>query len=97
MNFTRAIKKRKFIKELEGGERVSKWTKNHGIRIPYFNLDGRLAHYTPDFLVEYTDGKQEIVEIKGSHMIDNKITRVKADAAREWCKKRNINYRLIQV
>lgn len=39
----------------------------------------------------------EIVEIKGSHMIDNKITKLKADAAREWCKKRNINYRLIQV
>ena len=97
VEFYQSDQERKFMEELEGDERVSKWTKNHGIRIPYFNLDGRLAHYTPDFLAEYTDGKQEIVEIKGSHMIDNKITKVKADAAREWCKKRNINYRLIQV
>ena len=88
---------RKFMEELESDERVSKWTKNHGIRIPYFNLDGRLAHYTPDFLIEYTDGKQEIVEIKGGHLINNSIIRRKSQAAMEWCKKRGIKYTLKQV
>ncbi|MEM0136245.1 MAG: TnsA endonuclease N-terminal domain-containing protein [Thermoplasmatales archaeon] len=85
-----------FMRELESNEKVTKWTKNHGIRIPYFNFDGKLAHYTPDFLIEYEDGSQEIVEIKGSHMM-TKITQLKTDAAREWCKKRNIKYKLIEV
>ncbi len=88
---------RQFMEELEKDSKVLKWTKNHGIRIPYFNLDGKLAHYVPDFLIEYADGSQEIVEIKGKHLLTNKITKLKATAAQEWCKKRGIKYRLIEV
>lgn len=88
---------KQFMDYLEKSDEVLKWTKNHGIRIPYFNLDGRLAHYTPDFLIEYTNGKQEIVEIKGSHLINNPITKTKSKAAMEWCKKRDIKYTLKEV
>lgn len=96
VEFYQSEPEKKFMDELETDYKVSKWTKNHGIRIPYFNFDGHLAHYVPDFLVEYVDGMQEIVEIKGTHMM-NRITQLKTDAAREWCKKRNIKYRLIEV
>ena len=96
VEFYQSDQEKRFMDELERDEKVNKWTKNHGIRIPYFNFDGKLAHYVPDFLVEYVDGKQEIVEIKGSHMM-TKITQLKADATSEWCKKRNINYRIIEV
>ena len=88
---------KKFMDFLEKSEEVVKWTKNHGIRIPYFNLDYRLAHYTPDFLVEYNNGRQEIIEIKGAHLINNPITRRKSEAAMEWCKKRGIEYILKEV
>ena len=88
---------REYMVFLDKSEEVAKWTKNHGIRIPYFNLDDKLAHYIPDFLVEYKNGEQEIVEIKGGHLINNSIIRRKSQAAMEWCKKRGIKYTLKQV
>lgn len=88
---------RKFMDFVETDDKVLKWTKNHGIRVPYFNLDGRLAHYTPDFLIEFTNGDQEIVEIKGRHLINNPITITKSKAAKEWCQKRGIKYTLKEV
>ena len=88
---------RQYMEFLEKSDEVAKWTKNHGVRIPYFNLDDKIAHYIPDFLVEYRNGDQEIVEIKGGHMINNPITRRKSQAAMEWCKKRGIKYTLKEV
>ena len=88
---------KRFMDYLEENDKVAKWTKNHGISIPYLNIDDRLAHYRPDFLIEYVDGTQEIVELKGSHLIDNPITIKKSQAAKEWCKKRGIKYTLKRV
>jgi hypothetical protein len=90
-------KEKEFMEFLEKSDNVIKWTKNHGIRIPYFNLDDKLAHYNPDFFIEYGNGEQEIVEIKGGHLINNPITRRKSQAAMEWCKKRGIKYTLKEV
>ena len=85
-----------FMDELEKDSRVTKWTKNHAIRIPYVNIDSKVAHYNPDFLVEYADGTQELVEIKGKNML-TEITKRKQKAAKEWCVKRDIKYRLITL
>ena len=87
----------RFMEFLENENDVVKWTKNHGIRIPYQNLNGGIARYTPDFLIEYRDGTQELVELKGRHMINNTITQMKSKAAIEWCKKRGIKYTLKEV
>lgn len=88
---------RQYMEFLEKSDEVAKWTKNHGVRIPYFKPDDTIAHYIPDFLVEYKNGDQEIVEIKGGHMINSEITRRKSQAAMEWCKKRGIKYTLKEV
>jgi hypothetical protein len=85
---------KQFMDELEKDPKVSKWTKNHNIRIPYVNIDGKVGHYNPDFLVEYVDGSQELVEIKGKNLL-TEITKRKQKAAKEWCEKRGIKYRLI--
>lgn len=85
---------KEFMEELESDKKVKAWTKNHGIRIPYVNIDEKVAHYQPDFLVEYEDGTQEIIEIKGKNNL-TEITKRKSKAAEEWCKKREIKYRLI--
>ena len=84
-----------YMKELERDDRVAKWTKNHGIRIPYLADDGKYKHYNPDFLVEMTDGTIELVEIKSPHLLKTPSTKAKADAARKWCDARKMRYRLI--
>lgn len=85
-----------FMIELEAEPKVKKWTKNHSIRIPYVNIDSKVAHYNPDFIVEYTDGTQELIEIKGKNNL-TEITKRKQKAAKEWCEKRDIKYRLITL
>jgi len=58
-----------FMKELEKNPEIEKWTKNHGIIIPYWDPDGKLRGFKPDFLIEKKDGSKEIVEIKGRHLL----------------------------
>lgn len=83
-----------FMKELESDEKINKWTKNHGIRIPYFDLDNKYKSYIPDFLIEYLDGTIELVEMKGKHLLDNPNTKRKMEFAKKWCKSRDIKYRI---
>jgi len=83
------------MKELETNPEVAKWTKNHGIRIPYRNMEGKFSTYAPDFLVELMNGSVELHEVKGAHLLDSELTRRKAAAAREWCDARGMKYRLI--
>ena len=85
-----------YMQELEKPDNdVAKWTKNHGIRIPYFDDDGKYRTYKPDFLVEKKDGTVELHEMKGGHLLQNPITKRKADAAREWCRVRKMNLKLL--
>lgn len=83
-----------YMKELENDENVMKWTKNHGIRIPYFAPENKFRTYNPDFLVEYADGRIELVEMKGEHLVNNPVTRRKMEYAKKWCKARGIAYRI---
>jgi len=84
-----------YMKTLENDPDVAKWTKNHGIRIPYFDQDGKYRIYCPDFLVEKGDGTIELHEMKGGHLLQNPITKRKIDAAREWCKTRKMTIKLL--
>ena len=84
-----------YMKNLENDSNVVRWTKNHGIRIPYFDEDGKYRTYKPDFLVEKENGSIELHEMKGGHLLDNPITKRKVDAAREWCKARKMNLKLV--
>jgi len=84
-----------YMRELEAEPTVAKWTKNHGIRIPYFDEEGKYRSFKPDFLVQRTDGTVEIHEIKGTHLLNNPITRKKMDAAKLWCKARKMGFKTI--
>ena len=84
-----------YMKELEGDDSVSKWTKNHGLRIKYFNADNKFKTYVPDFLVEKTDGSIELVEMKGTHLLKNPDTMKKIEFAKKWCEARKMKYRII--
>lgn len=52
----------KFIKYLEKNRKVKRY-KSESLQIEYF-FNGRDHNYIPDILVEYTDGKIELWEIK---------------------------------
>lgn len=84
-----------YMDQLEEDPNVVKWTKNHGIRIPYFDDDGKYHTFTPDFLVELKDGIIEIHEVKGTHLLRNPITRRKFDTTHKWCNARKMNFRAI--
>ncbi len=81
------------MKEFEKDSEVAKWTKNHGIVIPYWDEDGKLRGFKPDFLIEKTDGTKEIIEIKGKHLLPQ--FKRKREAAQEWCKARKMCFRVI--
>ena len=84
-----------YMKELEEDESVAKWTKNHGLRIKYFNTENKFKTYVPDFLVEKMDRKIELVEMKSTHLLKNPDTQKKMEFAKKWCAARGITYRII--
>ncbi len=85
---------RQMMKYLEADPEVAKWQKRHDISIPWIDENGRTRKYRPDFLVEYTDGRKVIIEIKGSDMMDSPSVLRKRSAAQEWCRLRGMSYEL---
>lgn len=84
-----------YMRRLERDKTVVKWTKNHGISIPYVTEAGNVRGYLPDFLVERPDGVKELHEVKGTQLLENPDTRRKHEAAREWCRRRGMNFLVV--
>ena len=70
-----------------------KWTKKHGIRIPYEDPNGHIKHYVPDFLIEGII----IEEVKPGILVKSEFdnNNRKYDAAIDFCKKNGFQYRII--
>jgi len=86
---------RDYMSFLEKNQSVDAWTKNHGIRIPYFDENGKVRSFVPDFLIRNIDGTVEIHEIKGTHLLRLPETKLKIKAAEAWCKARKITFKII--
>ena len=80
---------------LERDPRVRKWTKRHGIAIPWRDGAGTPRTYRPDYLVELSTGTKELHEVKGTHLMQMPDTRLKLDAGQRWCERRGMAFRLI--
>lgn len=86
--------------DLENDPMVIKWTKKHGIRIPYI-YEGKKHYYIPDFLVELINGDIEIHEVKSKRDLENPLEQVKFNIGKRWCEehrkynKQNITYKII--
>lgn len=71
------------------------WTKRHGIKIPYININGINSYYVPDFLLD----NKIIEEIKG-YIVENsendkdKNTILKFIAAQKWCSENGYSYKV---
>lgn len=85
---------REYMVELERDAAVVRWTKKHGIRIPYRIL-GFTRHYLPDFFVEYRDCSKELHETKGLPLMLWLSTKLKGQTAEEWCKEQGWKYKMI--
>jgi hypothetical protein len=56
-----------------------------------------MRRYKPDFLVEYTDGRIAVIEVKDPSRVDSEDVKRKRSAAEIWCKKRGIEYSTFTV
>ncbi|MCY3557736.1 MAG: TnsA endonuclease N-terminal domain-containing protein [Chloroflexi bacterium] len=88
---------RKMMERLESDHTVRKWTKKHGIVIPWIDPKGKRHNYRPDFLVEYTDGDIALIEVKGANQVDSETVQRKAEAAKRWCKRREMSYSIATI
>ena len=84
-----------YMKRLDQDKTVVKWTKNHGIVIQYITEAGNVRGYRPDFLLERADGTKEIHEVKGTQFLKNPDTIRKHESAKNWCRKRKMNFLVI--
>lgn len=81
----------KRMKQLD--EMKVRWTKNHGIRIPYTDNDGRKRNYVPDFLVN----DKIIEEVKPKNLVNSKMDNnlLKHQSAIKFCNKNGYQFRII--
>lgn len=80
------------MQKLDDDPVVAKWMKRHGITIPWVDAQKHMRRYCPDFIVQYTDGRRVLLEVKGSHQIDSDEVKRKRKAAEIWCKRRGMEY-----
>lgn len=58
------------------------------VKIPYVSnvRTGKIRNYLPDFLVEFNDGSQQLVEIKPKRKLVQASVQKKLRAAEKWCR-----------
>ena len=88
---------RRMMERLEEDCAVKKWMKRHGISIPWIDGQRHQRKYIPDFIVEYTDGRKVIIEVKDPSRIDSNDVQRKRKAAEMWCKQRGMEYEMATI
>lgn len=84
-----------YMSELDRDPMVIKWTRHHGLQIPYRKWWGGQGHYEPDFLVEISGGDKEIREVKGEHLFRDENTARKLKAGVSFCRARDMKFRVV--
>ena len=81
--------------ELERDPLIRRWTRHHGLRVPYRKWWGGRGYYEPDFLVELVDGSKELREVKGEHLFADMNTARKLRAGGQFCHERGMAFRVV--
>jgi hypothetical protein len=84
-----------YMDELDRDPMVLKWTRHHGLEIPYHKWWGSSGRYQPDFLVEITGGEKEIREVKGEHLFRDANTARKLKAGDAYCRQCGMKFRVV--
>lgn len=98
---------RSFILWLERSSKVKRWG-SECIKIEYYNpVKGKVSEYFPDFVVEMTDGKIMLIEIKpisetrkpnpkSKYAVDTYIrNQAKWKAAKEFCERNDFHFSIL--
>lgn len=84
-----------YMNELDRDPLVLRWTRHHGLSIPYRKWWGGQGYYEPDFLVEIAGGEKELREVKGEHLFKDANTARKLKAGDAFCQSRGMIFRVI--
>lgn len=69
---------------------------SEGVIIPYIrNKATRVSKYFPDFVVEYTDGRTVMYEIKPSHFLTKRVNIRKWEAAQKFCSDKGWTFEIL--
>lgn len=55
----------------------------------------KTRRYYPDFYVKYSDGRQEILEVKPLRKLDQAVIKKKTAAALSWCAESGMSFRVV--
>jgi len=92
-NFSHSSYELKRMKFLDNNNDVIYWTKNHGLNIEY-TLNGITRRYIPDFVVEWSDGRKTLEEVKG--WVRNKKTfEAKNKSAVKFANENEMSFRVL--
>lgn len=83
-----------YFKYLDSNPQVLEF-QPHPFIIKYKYDNGEIHRYTPDVLVTYHDGHKELIEIKPESQVDWDINLWKFDAARKYCSKNSMIFKVI--
>ena len=81
---------------MESNNSIKSITRVNKRIIKYFsNYKNKNRTYLPDFKVEYTDGRIEIIEIKPRYQLEWEEVKEKKSAAEKYCQENNMTYRIL--
>lgn len=84
------------MQHLDSDPTVVSWTYEQ-IVIEYISniRTKKVRKYYPDFYVKYSDGREEIIEVKPQRRLQTLVVRKKTSAGEAWASSRGMTYRLI--
>ena len=81
------------IKDIEGRNKKWRTAETKDLRVKYIDYKGDERTYSADFLVE----EKELIEVKPKKLNKSLTVRLKASAARKFCKKKGLTYKIKDV
>lgn len=86
----------KYMSFLDSDPNVSEWSYEQ-IAIEYISniRTKKIRKYYPDFYVKYSDGHQEVVEVKPKRKLDQAVVKKKILAAENWCSLMGMTYKVL--
>jgi hypothetical protein len=86
----------KFLKHLDEDPTVKSFEYENVIIMYFSNVRSKkLSRYYPDFLVEYTDGRRVLIEIKPSRRVAQLKNQKKFLAAQQWCDEHDATFEIV--
>lgn len=82
-HFFRSSWEEAVMKHLDSSECIATWDYEC-VRIPY-TYNNHKRWYVPDFIITYTDGKREMLEVKPEALIQSERVTRTAEAGRKYC------------